>query len=365
METIVNKSGNVSYREKVYVNGKSVTKSFLRKSDATSWKRRILSERDRGVALGIAPQKDITFSEYCKLWNERRSGMLAKSSKVRYEGLQRMYLLPYLKAKRLRELDKASVRDLSVALQQAGKSANTVDRSIELLKAMLTDAIDWDYLLVNPVSRFSKTVRTIKREQYWDADEATDFLGKIKDHPKYLLISLAINTGLRRSELSGLLFSNSVSFANNTLDICRMLDRYGEREEIKTKRRRVLPMSPIVRQILGELYRRKTSDYVFSDEHGKPLNLLHISREFRALQAKVSVKKIIRWHDLRHIYSAIFLMSGGDIYTLSKFLGHTRIETTERYSHLTQSHLAQEAARVSVGMDPRGFSPHLAQQITG
>ena len=42
MEKIRNKKGQVvSYREKVYVDGKAITKTFKRKSDATNWKKKL------------------------------------------------------------------------------------------------------------------------------------------------------------------------------------------------------------------------------------------------------------------------------------------------------------------------------------
>lgn len=42
-------------------------------------------------------------------------------------------------------------------------------------------------------------------------------------------------------------------------------------------------------------------------------------------------------------------MSGGSIYDLQKILGHTRIEMSQRYSHLTQEYLRRVIQVVSFG----------------
>lgn len=41
-----------------------------------------------------------------------------------------------------------------------------------------------------------------------------------------------------------------------------------------------------------------------------------------------------RAHDLRHSFASMFLKRGGDLYTLSKILGHSTIQMTTRYAHL-------------------------------
>ena len=42
----------------------------------------------------------------------------------------------------------------------------------------------------------------------------------------------------------------------------------------------------------------------------------------------------VNFHDLRHSCASIMLSLGVDLYTISKILGHSTIQTTQRYSHL-------------------------------
>ena len=55
--------------------------------------------------------------------------------------------------------------------------------------------------------------------------------------------------------------------------------------------------------------------------------------------AKAAGVKPIRFHDLRHTFAALWVMSGQSIYELQKVLGHSSVTMTERYSHLSPEHL--------------------------
>ncbi len=48
----------------------------------------------------------------------------------------------------------------------------------------------------------------------------------------------------------------------------------------------------------------------------------------------------VRIHDSRHTYASLFMMNGGSLYDLKELLGHASIKTTERYAHLSNTHLA-------------------------
>lgn len=69
METIRNKrTGKItSYREKVYISGRAVTKSFKRKSDAKAWKVSMQAEAQKNDALGITKKEPITLKDYSEL----------------------------------------------------------------------------------------------------------------------------------------------------------------------------------------------------------------------------------------------------------------------------------------------------------
>jgi len=48
-----------------------------------------------------------------------------------------------------------------------------------------------------------------------------------------------------------------------------------------------------------------------------------------------------RLHDARHTFASQLAINGKSLYLIGKILGHSRQETTERYSHLSESSLLE------------------------
>ncbi len=55
----------------------------------------------------------------------------------------------------------------------------------------------------------------------------------------------------------------------------------------------------------------------------------------------------VRLHDCRHTWASVAAMNGVDMVTIAKLLGHALIETTERYTHLSDRSVVDAADRVS------------------
>ncbi len=55
----------------------------------------------------------------------------------------------------------------------------------------------------------------------------------------------------------------------------------------------------------------------------------------------------LRIHDLRHSWASVAAMNGVDMVTIATLLGHALVETTERYTHLSDQSVADAADRVS------------------
>jgi integrase len=54
----------------------------------------------------------------------------------------------------------------------------------------------------------------------------------------------------------------------------------------------------------------------------------------------------LRLHDLRHSFASHAVMSGETLFSTSKLLGHSRIQMTARYAHLSDTSLAAAAEKV-------------------
>ncbi len=83
-------------------------------------------------------------------------------------------------------------------------------------------------------------------------------------------------------------------------------------------------------------------------------------RRYFATALKASRIDSFRFHDLRHTFASHFAMRTGDLPTLQQLLGHASIQMTLRYAHLSDTHMAEKMALLSMSMpiENRTISPH-------
>ena len=68
----------------------------------------------------------------------------------------------------------------------------------------------------------------------------------------------------------------------------------------------------------------------------KAMNIGCVQAAFRAASADSGINKKVSVHSLRHSYATHLLESNVNLRVVQKILGHTRIETTTRYTHFTK-----------------------------
>ncbi len=71
-----------------------------------------------------------------------------------------------------------------------------------------------------------------------------------------------------------------------------------------------------------------------------------IQRQWNRIRAEAGLPGL-RLHDLRHSWASVAAMNGLDMVTIAKLLGHSLVETTERYVHLSDQSVTDAADRVS------------------
>ena len=67
------------------------------------------------------------------------------------------------------------------------------------------------------------------------------------------------------------------------------------------------------------------------------INSKSIINYFSDLKVVYGLDKNISFHTLRHSFATYYLMNGGNIITLKSMLGHSHLDTTNRYLHIAQN----------------------------
>jgi integrase/recombinase XerD len=152
----------------------------------------------------------------------------------------------------------------------------------------------------------------------------------------YALVCLLIDTGARIDEVLTALVSNTD------------LDSLVVKVRGKGDKERLLPISVEMRKILWVYLSKKRfkvpSDYLFPTRDGNKLEYHNTLRDIKELCSRLGIEGVrLSPHGFRHFYSCNFMRRGGDIYRLSRLLGHTSVKTTEIYLRSMGVEMVQDA----------------------
>jgi integrase len=219
-----------------------------------------------------------------------------------------------------------------------------------VLSNALSDAVRVGLVSRN-VAQFVETPKVFRKEVYTlDWKQVHRLLGQIRNPLYRDLVLLAVQTGLRRSELLGL-YWRDVDLAGAALSVQRARVRRdsGLADIMPTKsgkaRVLVLPGESVDMLRARWEFRPVGSEFIFCHSDGRPCRPDQVSRQFKEMAGKAGLEGL-RFHDLRHTHASLLLSAGVHLKVASERLGHSTIGiTADLYSHV-QPAVQREAVEV-------------------
>jgi len=232
----------------------------------------------------------------------------------------------------------------------------TLNRELNTLKHLLRMAVEWGYLKENPAKPVKKIRVAVNSPGFLDRDEVGRLIDAylVQAPEIYALVVTALHTGMRKSEL--------LNFRWEDIDFVRGSLTVSSREEWHTKNyeSRTMPLHEEVRRVLEPM--RMAKGYVFCNQDGAKRGN-HFIRGKLEKAAKVAGLGHLYPHALRHTFASHLVMSGVDLPTVQRLMGHKDIKTTMRYAHLAPDHLRMGMAMLDFGghyMDTKSRSSRIS-----
>ncbi|MDZ7339670.1 MAG: tyrosine recombinase XerC [candidate division KSB1 bacterium] len=222
-------------------------------------------------------------------------------------------------------------------LARRGYSPRSVGRKLAALRTFFRYLVLHGVITNNPMvglrapkaaKRIPKFLAVPKVMDALDLPEVQSVQG-LRDRA---ILHLFYATGIRLSELAALNV-NDVDFANGTIKVMG-----------KGAKERVVPVggaaSAALRQYLmrrGELVRQEAGvpEALFLNARGQRLSRSSIARRVRRYLGEVSESKARSPHVLRHSFATHLLDAGADLLAVKELLGHSRLSTTQIYTHVS------------------------------
>jgi integrase/recombinase XerC len=248
------------------------------------------------------------------------------------------------------DLDHLNARAFLGDLNRRGNSKASAARKLSAIRAFGRYLRREGVLEGDPAA----LVGTPKREQRIPAHLAVDEMSKLLEMPDTrdplgrrdkAILELFYASGLRLSELVGL----DLDDLNLSGRVVRVLGK-GRKERLvpfnrtagealrawltdrEGLRSRPEGKTPIMR---GKRHREP----LFLNYQGGRLSTRSVDKLVRRYVAACSTRFGISPHALRHSFATHLLEAGADLRAIQELLGHARLSTTQRYTHLNAAHL--------------------------
>ncbi len=233
--------------------------------------------------------------------------------------------------KKIEDIKPQDIENFIKEILILGESESTAERKLASIKAFFRFAGKKGWIDMNPAELVPFRKRKRKIPPVLDEEEALKLI-EIEKKRDRAIISLLYGCGLRISELSNL----------------KVNDIDGDFLRIKGKggKWRVVPIPYETQNDIKEymLERQKLvkdkEEHIFLNKFGKKLSERYIREIVRRCGALKTGKRV--WpHLLRHSYATTLMKNGADIRIIQELLGHSSINTTQKYIHADIQHIIQ------------------------
>jgi site-specific recombinase XerD len=240
-----------------------------------------------------------------------------------------------------RDITLDSIYDFIEYQKQKNISNNTINKRIGVLKQCLNFSVKNGFIKDNPIqaitmmrTRIRETI-TIPRHIILDI---LHYLDHLKHTPTNLrnkvIVYLLLDTGMRLSELVNLKVEN-INLSNELIHLTYT----------KTSIDRTVFISKKTTELLTEykkLLNRNYGALIIEFRNNKKVIPRYINRILSDIAKTLKISQSISPHKWRHTYATMCLQNGANLEFVRKTLGHSNLQTTQKYLHLERKNLVEQ-----------------------
>lgn len=310
-----------------------------------------------------------TVARYLEEWYATNEDHWRPSTRRGYRAAIETFLVPAFGPLRLEQLTPQVLQRWLTRHKVEHGARRRIALAHAVLRSALGDAVRLQLVGVNAAVMVKVPQPAKHPIRALTVDHARAFLEVAKGHRLRALFSMALASGLRLGEATGLRWAD-VDLTTGEIRITQQLQRVGRQlalQPLKTaKSRRTVVLPDVTLDALREHRQQQLRErlkagaawmdsglvfttYALRDEQpiGGPLHPRNVLRALHALLVKAELPRM-RFHDLRHSAASLLLASGVELAEVSMLLGHSELRVTlDFYAHLQR----ETAARAAKKMD--------------
>ena len=273
-------------------------------------------------------RKSFTASQIKSLYKmgaKRIDVMLREFGKTQAEAFSCTFTKAYLI---VRDICEIMGKEVFGRNRRKNVKPSTIVKELGLLRRMFNVARkQWKWKIANPVADIELPRVKNERVRYLSPEEYEALFEALETAPEKWLkpcIIIAIDTGLRLSNVTGLMWSD-INLFSKMLSISA--------EQMKNTDYIGIPLTDRVFEALKELQKVKCLTVHVLHDNGVPLYYVKIQRAFKTALKTAQIENF-HFHDLRHCFCSYMRQRGVDLHTIAVLAGHRDLRMTKRYAHL-------------------------------
>lgn len=288
----------------------------------------------------------ILFRDFAWVYKRDVLSTHASTTQARSKSVLKNYLNPEFGDLMLREISLERLQAYFADLQRTKLSAETIDKTRDVLSAVLRTAVDYGRLTINPTEKIRLKKRTLTKPKPFLWIDQFNALVETISEPYATMVYIAVFTGLRVSELAGLRWRNIHA------DSITIEERYCRGDWDEPKSGSSQATISVDRHVIERLHRLKSievairagrglrrykavksdgqNDLVFqSVVTGAPMRDNNIlSRHIKPAARKLGIGWV-NWQVLRRSCATWLQQAGMDVKDAQGLLRHSRASTTQ------------------------------------
>lgn len=308
------------------------------KAGAEAYEALLRQKLARGENIGrqdvSQEEREQKFKLFAWKWFEIYVKTNNKASGIRHKLYTlRSSLVPFFGEIALNKITTFHIERFKAKKINDGLTNKTINNHLIVLSSCLHTAQDW--ACIESLPKIKKLKVPPSDTNFLTQEESEKLLTHSKGIWKEIIFT-ALKTGMRRGELQALAWSD-INWSNKTLTVrhswCVVKKGLNTPKSNKTRH---IPLMSELYKLLSE--KKVSTGFVFPDENGKIFNDKKLNNEIRKACIRADIRKI-SCHTLRHTFASHLVMKGAPLLAIQELLGHSDIQTTMRYAHLTESSL--------------------------
>lgn len=336
----------------------AIAAEFERQSDSGEVISRA-EKRDRDALEAAEAAKILTLRQYGeRVFMPSKTVTMSENSRDSYQRNLNNRIYPALGEYKLPDITPAQISALLLDIQAEGKAHGTVLKVYTILLGLFKMAYLSDNIPRNPMDKVERPkprkdeVKNTEPEAYTVA-EVQKIIAALNNEPlKWrALVSLLIDTGIRRGECCALKWENidfkagSITIAGN---LCYTKAKGVYLDTPKNGHTRTVyagtDTMTLLHQLRLEQAQKAISAFVFTKESSpEPMHPQSPTRYLQKLSERYCIPDL-HPHKLRHTFASVAITSGADVASVSEALGHSdKAVTLRMYTHADQESISRAA----------------------